>query len=324
MRARKIVIESFVAGCAGIFAGACGGASTTSSPTPRDAATSDANSDTGPDGTAEDANAGDSGDAAADGAPDAGDDAAGDAASLPYHGGIEVLTVVGADGGLAFQYSANFAASAQYLPPAAFSPMCSAQIGSCCFVSAQTELEAGAETAVSAGTIALSDDGSAIGALMPMPGYNSEESSQTSTLAWKAGDVLDVNATGGVVHAFSGAITAGSPLSVVSPALSGTIAISLSNDLSVSWTPDPLRSDENVAVNVSAGTSTNQVDGLVACRASDAAGEFTIPAALLAMFHAGDHGQLEVARFALATLTGDNAAIDVRQGSVSVGSATFQ
>ncbi|HSY25722.1 MAG TPA: hypothetical protein VK841_26565 [Polyangiaceae bacterium] len=320
MRARKILVESLTVGCAGIFAGACGGASTTSSPNQLDAATSDANADTGPDGTAEDANADDSGNAAADGAPDAG----GEAASLPYHGGIEVLTTVGAEGGLAFQYSANFATSAQYRPPGAFSAMCSGQIGSCCFVSAQTELEAGAAMAISAGTIALSDDGSAIGALTPMPGYNSEESSQSSTLAWKAGDVLGVNATGDVVHAFSGAITAGSPLSVVSPALSGTIAISLSNDLSVSWTRDPLRSDEKVAVDVYAGTSANQVDGQVACLASDAAGQFTVPAALLAMFHTGDHGQLEVARFALATLTGDNATIDVRQGSFSVGSATFQ
>ncbi len=317
MRSRKRPMKLLLIGVAGIFATACGKTSSPpSSSDALDAAAFDANADVGMDGMAEGANAEDSGDAE--------DGSALYAASLPYHGQIEVLTTVGTGGGIAFEYSASFATSAEYRPAAAFSPMCMAQSGSCCFVSAQTQMEAGAATPVSAGTIALSDDGSAIGALTPMPFYDSEGSSQISTLAWKAGDSLGVSAAGDVVHAFSGAITTGSPLSVVSPSLSETIAIALSSDLAVSWMPDPSRSDENVTVNVYAGTSDNQLDGLVACLAPDATGQLTVPASLLGMLHTGDHGQLAVARFSLVTLAADNAAVDVLEGSTIVGTATFQ
>jgi hypothetical protein len=181
---------------------------------------------------------------------------------------------------------------------------------------------------VGAGDVSLTDHGTTLATLMAATSgysaYSSVGNPPTSTLVWQPGDALHVGSTGGAVHSFAGSATAGTPLSVLSPALAGTLSVSLSADLTVSWTPDPLRSDETVTVNVYAGTSTNQVDGQVACLASDASGRATVPAAMLGQLHAGDHGQLVVSRFSLSAITGDNANIDLRQGSSAVASATFQ
>ena len=223
MHIPNMVLGSIAVSWPVVFIGACGSSSsaTGSLANRTDASTFDADADLVPEVRTTEAGDGRGGDAASTG------DSSDATAPLSYHGGIEALTQVSSDGGIGYAYSANFATAVEYRPPDAFSPLCSVQVGSCCFVLPQAQLEAGVVIPVGAGDVSLTDHSTTLATLMPAtPGYSaysSVDNPPTRTLIWQPGDALHVGSTGDAVHPFVGSATAGTPLSVISPVLSGTL-----------------------------------------------------------------------------------------------------
>jgi len=257
------------------------------------------------------------------GAPEAGTPRA------VYHGRVQALNQVtsGTSGaaGFVFSLDAAFAKSSDYGSP--FDPPCNPAPNPCCYVSPQASGTYVITAPVSAGNVAVKNNGSTLGTLTPfspsVPVYDAIGNPPTSGITWQPGDALTIIATGDTVHAFSGSVVTCARISGVTPGLSTVLPITLSADLKVSWAPDAARTDQIVLARAFAGTPTTP-EGYVACVVSDAVGSVTFPVALFVHFHGGDQGSLDLLRYSTTTITTDNAAIDLLQGSYINALATYR
>jgi hypothetical protein len=171
--------------------------------------------------------------------------------------------------------------------------------GSCCFLAGATSgVVGGGGHGVSAGSIAVSDNGAALGQLSFGPdGYAPLQDPPSAALAWSAGDTLQVAATGDVVESFSGSVVAaGLPqiLSLPEPhgsVLSMSVAEASSQPTFYTWAPEGPAGAKVLLVLVDEGT------GSLKCLADDSAGILALPPDLVSPnFRAGDNGYLYIGR----------------------------
>jgi len=176
--------------------------------------------------------------------------------------------------------------------------------GRCCFIPPADD-DAGAPTMTSAGTIALADNGTAIGTIT-FGGASYPTSVTTST--WKAGDTLSVTAAGDVVKGFTGSVVAPDTLAVTAPA-GGTAQASITKDMAITWTPGTAPGATIIAYMGAAVDDTHR--GTLKCLADDAAGALTVPASILGHFRSGGTGAMALARGTSSFVTSENANIEI-------------
>jgi hypothetical protein len=189
--------------------------------------------------------------------------------------------------------------------------------GSCCFLAGVTSGVGGGRDGVSAGSIAISRNGAALGQLSFGPGgYDPLQDPPTATLAWTAGDTLQVAATGDVVDPFTGSVVAaGLPeiLSLPEPhgsVLSMSVAEASSKPTFYTWAPAGPSGAKVLLVLVDEGTGT------LKCLADDAAGVLTLPPDLVGPnFRAGDSGYLYIGRV-LSGQAPENADVEIASFAV--------
>jgi hypothetical protein len=170
--------------------------------------------------------------------------------------------------------------------------------GSCCFLAGVTSGVVGGGDGVSAGSIAISRNGAAIGQLSFGQGeYAPLADPPTSDLSWTAGDSLQVSATGDIVQPFSGAVVAPTMPEILSlpephgSILSSSIAEASSKPTFYTWAPAGPPGAKILLVLVDEKT------GSLKCLADDAAGELSIPPQLVGPnFRPGDSGYLYIGR----------------------------
>jgi hypothetical protein len=203
------------------------------------------------------------------------------------------------------------------------------QMGNCCvYGQPQIDIAAGGVEPItlSAGTLAV-DDGDTFLASFGFQGvgYYPLSSAETPALAWNPGDVLSVDADGGIVDPFSGEVIAPPAFAGVSPALTltGQIVIPLTQDFTASWTPaaDGGESDGGYQVMLSLfDPSGFYVD----CTVPDGAGTVTAPAATLTSFIPGDNGYVTLTRSSSLQRSAANATITLTAEATAPGLAHFQ
>jgi hypothetical protein len=190
------------------------------------------------------------------------------------------------------------------------------QVGSCCFVPAGGPSCPFPDES-NAGTITIARNGTQIAQLTFDKSYDADTSS-TPGLTWQPGDTLSVTAAGsaGGVGAFSGSVVAPAPLSGITPALSGTVAIQKAQDFVIHWTPG-------------SGTATAQLflsdvrlNG-ISCTVPVTAGSITVASSLLSLL--GGSGSIILSPLNATSVTGANAAVRLEADStISIASATYQ
>ncbi len=188
-------------------------------------------------------------------------------------------------------------------PASSVASLCASPVtvsGDCCS-SPHAQTPPSQYVGVGAGTLTVSDGNTMI-ASMTTSGSGVQYSG-VAMPPWQPGDILDVAASGEVVHAFAGSVQVPSTFRAM-PGTGGGIIVDRSKDFVQTWTPDT-HGDETVRLFlvVSPGTP------IVKCQASDQAGQITVPAQLLGSTPAGASVITNVIRSANATVTADNATV---------------
>jgi hypothetical protein len=169
----------------------------------------------------------------------------------------------------------------------------------------------------SAGTLTLLSGPAEIAMLAPAStGFYDSTGSQ----AWQQGEGLTIVASGADVHAFCGVIPTGHPLAGIDPPIGDeAVAISRSEDLHVTWTPQS--ADES---NVTLIVGTNG-DDVVECRcfASDASGGVVMPHSVLAQLGTASKGTITLERTTTTSASSDNATIALVGDLMVSGPATL-
>ena len=273
--------------------------------------------------------AGASKDAASDGSGNDGgrivDSGLGDSRgeTVPYRGHIQILDDLYY---ARIGYTATFVKSSDYVW--FFEPACTAARDTCCFASPEQLTALGNRKVggypVDAGEVLLKSNGATTATLTPVSPSAPIYDTADANVAWQPGALVTMEATGGTVHAFSGSVTLGTPLSGVQPSAS-PLSVALSSNLDVSWTPDTTRTDQIVYVRLNGiATVGGLQEGEIECVVDDTTGKVTIPAMLFGQFHAGDRAALNILRYSRATLTADNVAVDLMQASFSTSPLTYK
>jgi hypothetical protein len=174
--------------------------------------------------------------------------------------------------------------------------------GRCCFIPPADD-DAGTLAMVSAGTIALADKGTSIGAV-PFQGTTYPTSVGTSS--WGAGDTLSVTAPGDVVKAFTGSVVAPEVLVATAPTAASQ---SITKDMAITWTPSATPGATIIAYMGAAVDDTHR--GTLKCLADDATGALTVPASILGHFRSGGTGALALARGNASFVASENANIEI-------------
>jgi hypothetical protein len=243
------------------------------------------------------------------GAPDStgGDDASSQEAGPPiaYAGHVQAQQVYVGDAAPNGGVFAAFPPSGSVEDPLsclAGSPI----MGSCCYLPADLPMEAGVPASLSAGTITVADNDAGFGVLQLQQGTYVFGLASVSR-GWMPGDVLGITAAGGVVPAFSGSVLAPPPLEGVTPSLTG-LTISLSGDLTVSWTPSP-GVPSRVLLDVFAAQAATSA--VAKCVVDDSAGTLTIPAGILGLLQPTASTSLTMARGTRSNAMAGSEAIEL-------------
>ena len=169
--------------------------------------------------------------------------------------------------------------------------------GDCCY--SPHVLEPPTLSAVGAGTLTVSDGNAMIARMMPDSTF---QYSGAAMPPWNPGDILQVAASGDVVHPF--AVSVQTPTAfVATPGTTSGVLIDRSKDFVTTWTPDT-HSGEIVALYLVVTPGSE----IINCQASDDAGQITIPVSLLANAPAGASVITNVYRSVNTTVTGDKPA----------------
>jgi hypothetical protein len=124
--------------------------------------------------------------------------------------------------------------------------------------------------------------------------------------AWSGGDSLRCSADGGVAGSFAASVS--TPLDIAGlsdvlfPLDGGSVTISRTEDLLVTWTAGSPSS--TVAINLVGATSA------VACLAADT-GSFSVPSALVNQLPSGDRGAITVHRFVASCVQTPSVQISI-------------
>lgn len=192
------------------------------------------------------------------------------------------------------------------------------QVGSCCY-NPGTPVDGGAANTggnmISAGTIKIARSGNLLGTMVPSSAiYPSLSSSSTPTLAWTAGDMLTVSATGAAVHAFSGNVKTVALFANVSPGLSTTaLPMSRTSNFTISWT----KAAGDVSLYFSVGVQS------ILCAAPSDPGSFTIDKSLLAKLPQA-LASLSLTRTIRTDISSDNANVEVLSEAEVAGIVTLK
>ena len=160
------------------------------------------------------------------------------------------------------------------------------------------------------------------------PGWRWINSAYTlvASQPWKPGDALAVSATGNQVHAFSGTLHTGAPLSGVTPVIGpAPVIIDLTQNFEVSWSPEGI-SGEIVLLMLRRGGLTCY------CIVPDAAAKVTVDSSVVGGFGNAYYvgtgeppsGTILLDRLVTSTASGDNATIALIGEVMQTGTVTFQ
>jgi hypothetical protein len=232
-------------------------------------------------GTSGDSGAGpqDSGGSSVDASGDSGAPSAcgntPDAAGLPYTGIVELSRVTAPPAATVYEALGEFDTTAS-APPSMGTCTGGMLVGACCY---QPSSGGTLPTPESAGTLTIKDGANTL-ATLTSPNYVAT-SATLPALTWAAGSTLSVATTGGTLDAFTANVRAPAVLAGLSPSFQATIAVTLSSDFVVSWTPS-----NEACSKISFGFSQGAQMPYVGCVVDDSVGTVTVPKALLGMFTA--------------------------------------
>ena len=189
---------------------------------------------------------------------------------------------------------------------------------------------------VSAGDLALADQGIALGGLtfqrIAYPPIASCVSGGPSfgpcdgVLAWNGGDSVTTTAAGGAVLPFSVGALAPPVFANVNPGLSPPFTVPLDGDFTVSWSPATgAAAGGTVTLTLGAATCANppKPEDVVFCQGTDAAGSMTVPGALLSQLTAGDLGYVSLTRALSAEAQTTNATLTLATQETEATAAQF-
>jgi hypothetical protein len=157
-------------------------------------------------------------------------------------------------------------------------------------------------TPVYAGKITVDDGTTTIATLTP-PDYVAA-SEEEASVKWAPGDTIKVTAAGGKVDAFSISGKAPARIAGLTPSFSTTVAVTLSKDLVVSWTPN---GDSCTKISFGLNQKTTAPASYIGCVVDDSAGTLTVPHSLLSKFTATT-GTAVMERAETLETTASNAA----------------
>ncbi len=240
------------------------------------------------------------------------DNAADPGPSTPYVGYVNA--VASEDLGAGFFRTGTVSLA----PASSVADLCASPVtvsGNCC--SSPHDLTPPSQyTGVAAGTLTVSD-GSTVIASMTTSGSGVQYSG-VAMPPWQPGDILQMAASGDVVHAFAGSVQVPSTF-VATPGTGGGVVIDRSKDFITTWTPDTHGGDMvTLGMVVSPGAT------IINCRASDEAGQITIPAQLLANTSAGASVITNVYRSVNTTVTTANATVYMTAATLITWDGTLQ
>jgi hypothetical protein len=190
--------------------------------------------------------------------------------------------------------------------------------GSCCFLPDPGPGPGGTGGGgVSAGSIAITHDGAALGQLsFERDGYTPLVDPPTNALSWNAGDMLKVTATGDLVDAFSGSVVAPQPPTILSlpephgSVLSLSLADASAKATYYTWAPSGTAGAKILLLLRDVQTGT------LKCLADDSAGVVGLPPQLVASsFNADDSGYLNIGRISTGQAS-ENVDVEIASFSV--------
>jgi hypothetical protein len=198
-----------------------------------------------------------------------------DAGGLPYTGIVELSRVLAPPAAAVYEALGEFDTTASAPPPMG---TCSGGtlVGACCY---QPTSGGTIPTPESAGTLTIKDGANTLATLMS-PSYVATSATLT-TLTWAAGATLDVSTSGATLDAFTANVKAPALLAGLTPTFTSTIAVTLSSDFVVTWTPS-----NEACSEISFGFSQGAGMAYIGCVVDDSAGTVTVPKSLLGMFTA--------------------------------------
>jgi hypothetical protein len=130
---------------------------------------------------------------------------------------------------------------------------------------------------------------------------------------WRAGDALQVLATGNEAASFSAVLQTGPPLAgIVPPIGPSPVVVDHNQAFTVSWAPEG-KGDATVLL------SLPYAGGICFCDAPDSAGSLVVDANLLNPISAEKNGKIKLARLTISTVTSGNATIDLVGADVQAG-----
>jgi hypothetical protein len=218
----------------------------------------------------------DSGTAVNDGGQDGGEgDAGQDGGATRYQGYVELQSFSSADGGFMGWSSGEVELFPQQ-PGGIQCPQGTLQSGCCVSLYSSPPPPLTLEYA---GTLVSSNPRTGEAQILTWDSSNSTYDMVSGFLTWAPGDRLLLSATGGTVETFAAQAVAPQPIAGL-PEDPGPLAVSLSGDLTMTWTP---------AAATYMVVTLDGAAGTVGCRVSDALGTATIPRELVASV-AGDAG----------------------------------
>jgi hypothetical protein len=199
-----------------------------------------------------------------------------------------------------------------YTTPAVSPSTCRGMMmGACCYETSSTATLTPADV----GTLTVTDGTKTLVTLMS-PTYIAA-SEEDPTITWKAGDTLKVTASGGTIDAFDVTLGAPAPFAGLTPSFSADVAVDLTKDFVVKWTPG-----KDECGTVLFGFGQGATDPYIGCTVLDSAGTVTVPKALLGMFTATT-GNATLQRLHGADAIATNAVIGAGAFEVVMATATF-
>jgi hypothetical protein len=277
------------------------------------------------------------------GTPDGGDDASDDITATDASNDVSsdssdagVVTETGPQGlpgrgeigfsrndlnGVIYEYmSARFEMSLDGGPidPPPPTPPCTSQVGSCCYrLVVPSDGGAGPPATtkyVCAGTLSMFANKTQKIAQLNCDDAGTLEYGGGPQPYWNDGDSVDVSASGGAIHPFSGGVGAALLLKNVAPkiASNATTTVSVSKNLVVTWTKS---NSSSVSLSLSAGGH------FIDCNAPDQ-GTITVDHTLLANMPIGQ-GFIGLERSTSSPVVCDNADLTIDTNAQLSGAASF-
>jgi hypothetical protein len=175
------------------------------------------------------------------------------------------------------------------------------QSGSCCYMPANV-LDGGVPTEVSAGTVALLDNGASLVSL-PFGANGYDANAATLSMAWAEGDLLQVRASGATVESFF-SVGLYAPQQVSGTNVMATNNVSVSTDWTIQWSRVTTSTAKFVVELGAAGAA-------IKCVTDDSAGTVTVPAVLLGHFPPATQAGIAIARTLVQYASAANAVVEI-------------